>query len=73
MHILNYGLADPEWFFQLWMFCIFLFWIKTVIHVLPEAPIRKITGRANPKFYQKGQSEILPDFIIGIKKMYSFI
>jgi len=60
MHILNYGLADPEWFFQLWMFCIFLFWINTVIHVLPEAPIQKITI----KFYWKRQSKNFPDFIV---------
>ena len=58
------GLVDSEWFFQLWMFCIFLFWINIVIHVLSEAPIQKITGRANPKFYQKRQFENLLDFII---------
>jgi len=64
MHILNYGLTDPEWFFQLWMFCIFLFWINTVIHVLPEAPIQEITRQANSKFYRKRQSKNLSDFII---------
>ena len=64
MHILNYRSEDPKWFFQLWMFYIFLFWINTVIHVLPEAPIQKITGRANPKFYRKHQPENLSNFII---------
>ena len=46
------------------MFCIFLFWINTIIHVLPEASIREITGCINPKIYQKRQSVNLPDFII---------
>jgi len=64
MHILNYELVDPEWFFQLWMFCIFLFWINTITHVLPETSIREITGCANPKIYWKRQSENLPDFRI---------
>jgi len=50
--------------FQLWIFCIFLFWINIVIHVLPEAPLWEITGRANLKFYRKCQSENLPVFII---------
>jgi len=68
MHILNYGLTNLEWFFQLWMFCIFLFWINTIIHVLPEISIQKITGRANPKFYRKCQSENLSDFVIQNKK-----
>jgi len=67
-------LADPEWFFQLWMFCIFLFWIDTIIHVLPEASIREITGCANPKIYRKRQSKNLPDFIIwNTKKNVQFI
>jgi len=61
---LNYGLADLEWFFQLWMFCIFLFWINTIIHVLPETSIQEITGCANPKIDRKRQSKNLPDFII---------
>jgi len=36
----------------------FLFWINTVIHVLPETPIRKVTGRANPKIDRISQSEM---------------
>ena len=48
-----YGLADPEYFFQLWMFCIFLFWINTIIHILPETSIRKITRCTNSKIYRK--------------------
>ena len=64
MHILNYRLADPEWFFQLWMLCIFLFWINTIIHVLLKTSIQEIIGCANPKIYWKCQSENLPDFII---------
>jgi len=64
MHVLNYELANPEWFFHLWMFCIFLFWINIIIHVLPEASIWKITECANPKIYRKRQSKNLPDFII---------
>ena len=64
MIFFNYGFLNPEWFFQLCMFCIFLFWINTVIHVLPEAPIWEITERANMKFDRKRQSKILPDFII---------
>jgi len=67
MHILNYGLKDPEWFFQ-WMFCIFLFWINTIIHVLPEASIQEITGCTNSKIYWKHQSENLPDFVIRNRK-----
>jgi len=57
MYILNYGLADPEGFFQLWMFCIFLLWINIIIHVLPKAPIQEITKRANSRFYRKRQSK----------------
>jgi len=42
--------------------------------VLREAPIRKVTERANPKFYRKRQSKNLPDFVIQNekKRMYSF-
>ena len=36
--------------------------------LLPEAPIQEVTGRANSKIYRKRQSEILPDFIIGMQK-----
>jgi len=46
----------------------FLFWMNTVIHVLPEAPIQEDTG-VNPKFYQKCQFKNLPDFIIWNKKI----
>jgi len=50
----------------------FLFWINTIIHVLPKASIWEITGCTNPKIYRKRQSENLLDFIIrNTKKMYS--
>ena len=72
MHILNYGLANPEWFFQLWMFSILLFWINTIIHVLTEASIQNITECVNSKIYRKRQSKNLLDFIIwNTKKMYN--
>jgi len=48
----------------------YLFWINTVIHVLPEAPIR---GRTNPKFYRKRQSKFLPNFIMKKNKFIVFI
>jgi len=52
------------------MFCIFLFWINVVIHVLPKTPIWEVTGRTNPKFYRKRQSKNLPDFVIrNVKKI----
>jgi len=60
MHILNYGLVDSEWFFQLWMFCIFLFGLTLLFMYyrkyqsgrLPDVPIRKFTKSANPKIYR---------------------
>jgi len=61
MHILNYGLANPEWFFQLWMFCIFFYFELTLLFMyyrkhqsrrLPDAPIQKFIGSTNPKIYR---------------------
>jgi len=49
MHILNYGWIRNG--FSIMDVLHFLFWINTTIHVLPEAPIREITERANPKIY----------------------
>jgi len=43
----------------------FLFWINTVINVLPEVAIRKVTECFNPKFYQKCQfKSLLQNFFV---------
>ena len=45
-----------------------MYYRKHQFVILPDAPIRRFTGSANPKIYWKCQSENLPDFIIWNKK-----